>query len=125
MLLTSPEHYNKVTKREQVLEQIAEAKKSSGGTDANNTIRQAEAMMTMDVSAPWGGALERAASAVKAKVLVVVAKFDHVVTPRPATEFARLMGAELLELDSDCGHLAPSCEDAKVRKAVADFLGRQ
>jgi hypothetical protein len=27
-----------------------------------------------------------------------------------------------LELDSDCGHLGPSCEDAKVSAAVAEFL---
>jgi len=124
MLLTSPEHFNKVTKREQVLEQIAEAKKSSGGADANNTIRQSEAMMAIDVSAAFGGSMEQAAAAVKAKTLVVVAKFDHVVTPGPATEFARLKHADLLELDSDCGHMAPSCEEAKVRKAVAEFLER-
>lgn len=124
LLLTTPEHFNNTAKREQVLTQIAQAKKSGGGSDANNKIRQSEAMMALDVSAPFGGSMERAAAAVKAKVLVVAAKLDHVVTPGPATEFARLMHAELLELDSDCGHLAPSCEDAKVRKAVAEFLER-
>jgi hypothetical protein len=95
-----------------------------GGADANNTVRQSEAMMAIDVSAPFGGSMEQAAAAVKAKTLVVVAKFDHVVTPGPTTEFARLMHAELLELDSDCVHMAPSCEEAKVRKAVAEFLER-
>jgi len=122
LLLTTPEHYNQTTTREQVLVQIAEARKSGGGSDANNKIRQSEAMMGLDVSAAYGGSMERAAAAVKARVLVVVAKLDHVVTPGPASEFARLVRAELLELDSDCGHLAPSCEDAKLRKAVAEFL---
>jgi Mg-chelatase subunit ChlD len=36
----------------------------------------------------------------KPKVLVVVATHDHVVTPGPAGEFAKMLGAELLELDS-------------------------
>lgn len=124
LLLTTPEHFNNTTKREQVLEQIDKARSSGDGSDANNKIRQSQAMMALNVSAPFGGSMERAATAVKAKVLVVAAKFDHVVTPGPATEFARLMHAELLELDSDCGHLAPSCQDATVRKAVADFLER-
>ncbi len=80
--------------------------------------------MTMDVSAPFGGSLEKAAAAVKAKVLVIVARFDHVVTPEPAIEFAHLLRAGLLELESDCGHLAPSCEQAEVAKTVGEFLGQ-
>jgi len=55
-------------------------------------------------------------------VLVVVAKFDHVVTPGPATEFASLLGAKLLELESDCGHLATACESRRLNEAVAEFL---
>jgi homoserine O-acetyltransferase len=66
--------------------------------------------------------MERAAAAVKAKTFVIVATYDHVVTPQPAREFATLLHALTLELDSDCGHLAPSCDDAKVSAAVAAFL---
>ncbi len=124
ILLTTPDHYNQTTTREQVLEKIAEAKKSSGGSDSNNSIRQSEAMMALDVSAPFGASMEKAAAEVKAKLLVIVARFDHVVTPGPALEFALLTKAEHLELDSNCGHLAPSCEDAAVRKAVSEFLER-
>jgi len=36
--------------------------------------------------------------------------------------YAALLQAPILELDSDCGHLGPSCEDAKVSAAVAAFL---
>ena len=44
--------------------------------------------------------MERAASSVKAKVFVIVATYDHVVTPEPARKFAALLhapdfGAEL------------------------------
>jgi hypothetical protein len=45
-----------------------------------------------------------------------------VVTPQTAREFATLLRAPTLELDNDCGHLAPSCDDAKVSAAVAAFL---
>jgi homoserine O-acetyltransferase len=79
-------------------------------------------MMALDVSREFGGSLERAARAVEAKLLVVVAKFDHVVTPGPATEFASLLGAKLLTLESDCGHLATVCEARRLNDAVADFL---
>ena len=71
-------------------------------------------MMSLDVFA--------AASKVKAKVLVVVSKYDHVVTPGPAAEFARLMHAQLLELNSDCGHLATSCEEQKIQQAITALL---
>jgi len=53
---------------------------------------------------------------------VIVATYDHVVTPQPARDFATSLHVPVLELDSDCGHLAPSCEDAKVSAAVAAFL---
>jgi homoserine O-acetyltransferase len=46
----------------------------------------------------------------------------ELVTPGPATEFATLLGAKLLNLDGDCGHLATSCESQRLNKAVADFL---
>jgi len=57
-----------------------------------------------------------------ATVLVVVAKFDHVVTPGPAREFARLIGAKIIDLEGDCGHLATSCESPRLNEAVSQFL---
>jgi homoserine acetyltransferase len=124
LVLTTPEHFNRVTKRQDVLAEIEKAKVSGGGSDANDKIRQSQAMMAIDVSKPFGGSLERAAAAVKAQVLVITSKYDHTVTPGPASEFAHLLHAQLLELDSDCGHMAPSCEGATVQKAVEEFLER-
>jgi homoserine O-acetyltransferase len=107
--------------REKLLAELEHAK-TLKGFDANDKIRQDQAMMSHDVSAGFGGSLERAAASVKARMLVVVATRDHVVTPGPATEFARLLQAQLLTLEGDCGHLAPGCESQKVNPAVADFL---
>lgn len=122
LLLTTPTDYNRRKTREQTLADLDKARRDAKRFDANDKIRQDQAMMALDVSRDFGGSLEHAAKVVKAKIFVVVAKFDHVVTPGPATQFASLLGAKLLELESDCGHLATSCEAAKLNQAVADFL---
>ena len=121
LLLTTPDDYNKKVTREQFFAAVRKAE-SEPGFDANDKIRQAEAMMSLDVSRDFGGSMERAAAAVKANTLVIVSRFDHVVTPGPAREFARLLHAPMLELDSECGHLAPSCESQRTNEAVAKFL---
>ena len=121
LFLTTPEHYNQVTSRERVFEQLQKAKQTPA-IDANDKIRDAEAMMALDISQPFGGSMERAAAAVRAKVFVIVSKHDHMVTPGPATDFAHLLKAAFMELDSDCGHLAPDCEQAKIKPAITEFL---
>ena len=122
LLLTSPDDYNRRKTREQALADLAKARRDTHRFDANDKIRQTQAMMQLDVSREFGGSLERAAKTVKAKLLVVVAKFDHVVTPGPATEFATYTGAKLLNLESDCGHLATVCESKRLDEAIARFL---
>jgi homoserine O-acetyltransferase len=121
LLLTTPDNYNKTKTRRQTVEELGKAN-TTGGSDANDKIRQAQAMMALDVTAGFNGSMESAAAAVKAKVLIVVAKFDHVVTPGPALRFARLLRSPVVELGGDCGHLAPSCEFQKVNDALAEFL---
>ena len=121
LLLTTPENYNKRVTRHQFFDALKKAKQEAG-FDANDKIRQAQAMMALDVSEVFGGSMDRAAHEVRAKVFIIIARLDHVVTPAPALDFARLLQAKTLELDSDCGHLAPSCEYQKVNAAVAEFL---
>ena len=121
LLLTTPQNYNRRTTRAQVFSDLERAKKESL-FDANNKIRQVQAMMALDLASGFGGSMERAAASVKAKLFVIVATEDHVVTPGPAMEFARLNHSKLVILESDCGHQAPSCESKRVNQAVADFL---
>ena len=115
LLLTTPADYNRRKTRGQVFADLEKARNDAHRFDANDKIRQVQAMMKLDIS------LE-SAKTVKAKVLVVVAKYDHVVTPGPATEFAAVLGAKLLTLEGDCGHLATSCESRLLNTAVSDFL---
>ena len=90
--------------------------------DAGDFARQASAIAAFDVSAPFGGSLQRAAAAVRAKLLVIVPAQDEVVDPAPALEFARFASAEVIVLDGRCGHRAPICEGEVVRSAIARFL---
>ena len=115
LLLTTPADYNRRKKREDVFADLEKARSDAHRFDANDKIRQAQAMMKLDIS------LE-SAKTVKAKVFVVVAKYDHVVTSGPATEFATRLGAKLLTLDSDCGHLSTTCESHLINMLVSDFL---
>lgn len=117
LLLSTPTDYNRRKTREQTLADLEKARRDTKRFDANDKIRQVQAMLQLDASRDVG--------AVKAKVFVVVAKHDHVVTPGPATEFASRIGAKLLELDSDCGHLATSCESRLLNNAIAAFLSHR
>jgi homoserine acetyltransferase len=120
ILLKTPQEFNKTHTRQQVLKELENSRTSTEGSDANNKIRQVEAMMSLNVTELYGDSLEKAALEVKAKVLVIVGKEDHTVTPGPAIEFAHALRAELLVIDDGCGH--QYCDDAGVKRAVADFL---
>ena len=97
---------------------------STGLMDANDHIRQAEAMMSLDISRVTGGDIEAAAKRVKAKALVIVSAQDQTVTPQPALDFARMLNAQTLIFDSICGHTAPTCEHDKTYAAVNSFLAQ-
>ena len=88
--------------------------------DANDWLAQLEAVAHHDIS--HGGTMEDAAKRVKARVLVINAAQDEMVNPQPALDFATLLGAKTLVLEGDCGHLATSCEAAKLDPAVRAFL---
>jgi homoserine O-acetyltransferase/O-succinyltransferase len=115
MILTTPEFYNAHTTREQVFAEIEKSRDHYTGPDANNKIRQMEAMMALDAANP---------SAVKAKMFIVVAKNDHTVSPGPAHEFARKIGVEPFILDNPCGHSIHACPDNSMRTVVLKFLAQ-
>jgi len=83
---------------------------------------QLRAMMAQDVARNYGGSMEKAGAAVQAQVLVIVATQDHMVNPIPAMQMAEKSGFSLLRLEGNCGHMATSCESAKLVSAVSAFL---
>jgi homoserine O-acetyltransferase len=79
-------------------------------------------MLAQDVGMGKEKSLESAAARVKARVFIVSSRQDHMVNPIPAINFAPLIHAKLLILEGDCGHIAPGCEAATVRPAIAAAL---
>ena len=122
LILTTPDEYNRRMTREKVFAEIAKSKNATGGLDANDKIRQVQAMMSIDVTEKFDGSWEKTAASVKARSLIVVARQDHTVTPAPALKFATLLKAETLVLEGDCGHSLHLCESAKVNSVIENFL---
>lgn len=124
MNVSTPAHYTRTVERSNYAE-VQEGYYTKGilPFDANDWLAQLAAMIAHDVA--HGGNLEDAAKKVKARVLVVAAAQDHMVNPLPALDFAPLIKAKTLVLESDCGHLAPGCEMEKMAPAVRAFLEGQ
>jgi hypothetical protein len=64
------------------------------GIDTNNHVRQAQAVMALDISAPFGGSMAHAAAAIRAALPVVATRQDREVNPEPAFELVRTAPAE-------------------------------
>jgi len=90
--------------------------------DWNNRVRQLQAMISQDIAKETNGSLREAAKTIRVKMLVIVSRQDHMVNPLPAINLAKYKGAELIEMDSNCGHTALDCENEKVQHAIAVFL---
>ncbi len=90
--------------------------------DANDYLRQLQAILGHDIA--HGSSLYDVANRVKAKVLIINASQDHMVNPLPPLGFAKLIHAQTLILDSDCGHMSPGCEMNKMEPIVQQFLAQ-
>ncbi len=93
------------------------------GFDANDYLRQLEAMISHDIA--HGGTLYTAAAKIKAKMLIVNAHQDHMVDPLPALGFAQLIHAPTFVLESDCGHMSPGCEIKALSPVIDRFLAQR
>ncbi len=119
----SPDYHARVTPRDSLPGII-------GGMDrqlfavpiAQNLAIQIRAMIGHNVAAPFENSMERAAARIDSEVLVIVTPEDHVVTPAPALEFAKLLGAEAIELPNDCGHNGLRCDSEILSQATQRFL---
>ena len=125
ILVGGPDYHARVNPRDNlaaVRAQVANATMEEGR--AYDLSTQLHAMIDHDVSLPLGGSLQAAAELMDTEMFVIVGLTDHVVTPGPALEFARLAGADTLVLPNDCGHAAPQCEAETFNTAVREFLAR-
>ncbi len=122
LMLTTPSHRNAETTR-QTFGAWDASIAGDVSFDWNDWHRQLEAMLAHDVARADGGDLARTARRVTASALVVVAEQDHMVNPEPSRAFARAMNAEIVSLDSACGHMVPNC-DPSIGPRVRAFLAR-
>ncbi|AQG78321.1 alpha/beta fold hydrolase [Spirosoma montaniterrae] len=118
--LTTPAHYLKTLKPEDQPDFMRKKEAGYGGQNPYNWASQLRAMIGHDIYR--GRSAAELKNVIKAKLLVVVATQDHMVTPGTATELARALNLPLIELTGDCGHLATSCEEEKLRTEVRKFL---
>ena len=121
----TPEVFNESHKRDDVPAAIADMAKAIAQFDANDHLRQSEAMSTHDISREFGGSMDEAAKVVRAKTLIIVSATERIVNPGPALAFAKLIRADVLELHNKCGQVLSSCDADKVNSAIAEFLERQ
>lgn len=88
-------------------------------------VAQLKAIMNHDISKNFNGSMKETAKAIKADLFIIVSKYDMMVNPAEALKLADLTGARKLILDSNCGHLAVSCELEKCSKEIANFFDQE
>lgn len=123
LLLTTPTIVNKTVAVDNFSTWLASITKPSPfSVDCNNFIWQTNAVMVHDISTKAGGSLENAAKMIKAKMLIIANKQDHVINQNLAIQFAGMVKAELVVLDDDLGHLIFNKEN--VIEATRKFLSQ-
>lgn len=88
----------------------------------DNYLSQIKAILNFDISKDYDYDLSKAASQIKSKLFVIISKRDMMVNPAFTYQLVDMTACRTLILDSNCGHLAVTCEIDKVRRAIADFL---
>jgi homoserine O-acetyltransferase len=81
-----------------------------------------KAMIPHDIYKSSGCAQENIKNIIKADMLIILAAQDHLVNPISAIELSKELNAELVMLQSDCGHGVSVCESEKIKNAVTEFL---
>lgn len=93
--------------------------------DYNDIFYQITAIINHDISKTFNGSMQDAAAQVKAKMLIISSRQDHMVNPAPAIDFAKLSGAKLVLIDSDLGHLAGTFGNEQVKAGVIELLSEK
>ena len=81
-----------------------------------------KAMEPHDIYKSVGSNLKEIKNIINADMLIVSPIQDHLVNPLSSIELAKELDAELVILESNCGHAAFACESEKIKIAIAAFL---
>jgi len=88
----------------------------------DNYLCQLEAMRTHNIYKELDNSMLKTSKLIKAKLFIIISVTDHLVNPTPSLELADLIKAQVLELTSNCGHLAIGCELSKCSEEIDKFL---
>jgi len=119
--LTTPEYKTRAMSRDSFAVWQSNVD-SASVPDWNDTYYQLKAIMAHDIARDYGGSLRKAAEHIKARMLIIVSRQDHLVNPLPAMAIAKMLQAKLITLNSEQGHQAPNFEDEAMRKSIAEIL---
>jgi homoserine O-acetyltransferase len=89
--------------------------------DSNNYLTQTQAMIDHDAFGTGTEQYENNLKSIVADLLVVYVPADHMVNPTPAKMLAASIGADLVDIQSNCGHMGTTCEDADVARVINPF----
>ena len=105
LVLTTPAYLNNAVPVDSFSVWLASVEINPFNVDCNDFLWQTKACMSHDISIVAKGSLENTAKMIKAKMLVIANKQDHVINQILSIKFAKLANAELVVMDNDLGHL--------------------
>jgi homoserine O-acetyltransferase len=121
MLLTTPTEKVRAHPHDTFNKWLTDVK-AQQHSDWNDTYYQSAALEQFDIAKDYNSSLKEAAAHIKAKMLIITSLQDHIVNPKPAVDFAKLVNAKLVIIDSDAGHLAGNFGNGDARKAMIEIL---
>jgi len=105
LILTTPANLNNTVPVDSFSTWFASLGKYSF-SDCNDFLSQVKAVLKHDITAKTGGSLEKAAKMIRAKMLIVANKQDHLFNQALSIKLAEITNAKLVVMDNDLGHLA-------------------
>ncbi len=122
ILLWSSSFRDANTKPEDLPAFIAASEKGLCKYNAFDWEWQLRAIYNHTILKGFDGSKEKAATAIKARTLIVTSQLDNAVYPGPSIEFTGLIKAQTGQLSGDCGHFSFICEIDKLTGIVNGFL---
>jgi len=122
LTLWTPDYYVENIAMENWPEFNAGFQKGFSTLSPDDYLVQLRAMIDHDVYADFTESGQSYTDRVQARLLLVGVPRDHAVNQAPARELAQTIGALYVGIESNCGHLGTSCEEAKVTAIVNNFL---
>ncbi len=106
LIITSPANLNTRVQPDSFSSWLtASTVKNPFTVDCNNMLWQIRACAAQDISSVAGGSMEKTAKMIKAKMLIIANKQDHMINQTLSIKFASLANAQLVVMDNDLGHL--------------------